>query len=393
MVTKPLRIGIYGVSGVGKTTLTQRLEKYSHSVQVIDGSRVIDAVSEGGLAVFKRKSLQEKAKDRFRAIDYFQSVFVKAEKHLVIAGHYSFLKVDGFEDAWTDADADFYDVIFFLHKSPEAILLQCQSDVSRNRDFTLQQIEQWQVYEWQSLQAVCSANTIDLHQLNGDNSADSIERAFIEHISGLVIRKISKGIADSGYQSVVLCDCDGTLNHNDVYEFFHEGPVVDSVTAIFKQYPAYCHDAFIDVSNYLDFSITEPLIRKMVEDASRSLEINPVMLRTLRKLRNDGAVIVFVSCGFPKAWNSSAFQADVIIGGASFGSYGCLVTDQSKLLLAQLLVDQNLHVSAFGNGSVDIGMLNVSHKAHYVYSDQINPKHINRLEDHKDLHLIKLEGI
>ena len=392
MVFKPLRIGIYGVSGVGKSTLIQSLEKYNQCLQVVDGSQVIDDTVAGGLQAFKAKDLAGKTADRLKAVACLQGIHSASQKHTVIAGHYSFATEAGYDVAWTEADANFYDVIFLLHKSPERVWAQNQSDQSRKRDYSIRQLQQWQEYERQGLEEVCEQRNISLYPLDGELNAEELESAFIEKLSEAVITCLCRDITHSGVPSIALFDCDGTLNHDDIYNFSPDGSP-EKITTLFKKYPAYCQKAFWDVSNYLDFDLGKPVISKMVEQAKRSLTIHPVMLKKLSELRENGTAIVFVSCGFPEAWNTGDFQADYLIGGASFGLHGCIMTHSGKRLLAELLTQADLHVVGFGNGSVDIDMLKCSDKAFYVYSNTINPRHIARLEGHEDLNLIKLEGM
>ena len=393
MITHPLRIGIYGVSGVGKTNLIKELEKHQKSIKVIDGSTVVDQIVNGGVKTFKALDFPAKTAVRIKAVDRLQEIHRSSHKHTVIAGHYCFIDGNnGYDVIWTKADADFYDVIFYLQKPPNAIFAQSQADLSRKRNYSLQQIEAWQEFEKQELTQACNQAGTTLYHLDGQLTLTEIESVFIEQISISVISEVSKEIANSGKSSVVLCDCDGTLNNDDVYNF-SEVCSTKVVTNIFKKYPNYCHEAFLDVSNYLDFAVSDLIKQQMFDNARKMLTLHPVMLKKLQAYRNSNAVIVFVSCGFPDVWNSGNFQADFLVGGASFGLHGCLVSDKSKELLAYLLRKYGMQVSAFGNGSLDIGMLKISQKAYYIYADKIKTKHIERLKGHDDLHILKLEGI
>lgn len=392
MVFKPLRIGVYGVSGVGKTSLLNVLEKYGQSLQVIDGSKVIGEVVEGGLQSFKASDQTEKREARRKAVARLQELHVESRKHTVIAGHFCFFGDNGYDIAWTDADAAFYDVIFLLHKSPEKILVQSQGDFTRCRNYSVEQLSEWQDFEYQGLKKACRLSGTRFYPLDGDLDVNDLENDFIEKVSITAISVTCNDIINSGAQSVALFDCDGTLNHDDIYNYC-SNPSLDQITSIFKRYPDYCQDAFVDVSNFLDFEIGHSVLAEMLDNAKKSLTIHPCIYKQLHELRSLDTIIVFVSCGFPEAWSAAGFQADYLVGGASFGLHGCLVTHQSKRQLAELLTGANLQVSAFGNGSVDIEMLLRSHKAYYVYSDKRNKKHIAKLKGHEDLNFVKLEGM
>jgi len=114
------RIGLYGINCTGKTTVAKKISELHPNYEFIDGSDIINKVCPGGLSEFKKLNTFEKYNVRETAINYLKNYQNKIKKHLVIAGHYSFLQDDNtFEIALTRADVQFYTDIFSLYFTKE----------------------------------------------------------------------------------------------------------------------------------------------------------------------------------------------------------------------------------------------------------------------------------
>ncbi len=87
--------------------------------------------------------------------------------------------------------------------------------------------------------------------------------------------------------------------------------------------------------------------------------------------------IVFISSGIPCAWKPAiqGINEYSIMGGASFGRYGMIITNDVKEHLVKELVSYGCHVVAIGNGSNDLGMLIHSSNAIVVF-DQKPKEHL-----------------
>ncbi|MCS6232255.1 AAA family ATPase [Shewanella baltica] len=392
MISKKLRIGIYGVSGVGKTTLAQSLSRYESVVNCYDGSSIIAQVVAGGLDEFKQATSKQKQAHREAAITELHGLHSQHRKHTVVSGHYSFIQAGGYDIAWTQADARFYDVIFFLHKSSEDIKAQLQNDSHRHARYTETELAQWQDDEHQGLAECCSADNIRFVELDGRLPQAVLTKTMIQHISALVLQRFAAEIV-AHQKPVALFDCDGTLNHCDIYDFSPEESLSARVTELFKRYESYCFDAFFDVSQYLDSHQNRQLMQTTFNAARQDLSLHPKAIDVINALKAQGTLIVFISCGFPALWQAQCELADYVIGGASFGLCGCIITNESKTQLADIINQHRLPLSAFGNGRVDLGMLLHSDQATYIFKDQANPKHLSILAGHEDLNVVKLEDI
>ena len=58
------RIGLYGISSTGKTTIAKHIEDSYPNFKYIDGSAVIDNICPGGITKFKELSATNKTKYR-----------------------------------------------------------------------------------------------------------------------------------------------------------------------------------------------------------------------------------------------------------------------------------------------------------------------------------------
>ena len=89
---KPTIIGIYGVSGCGKTTVVQQLEKElgTENFAYFDGSAEIEKCLEGGLEKFKSLSEEERYGIREAAITSIRQHCANEEKVGIVSGHMLF---------------------------------------------------------------------------------------------------------------------------------------------------------------------------------------------------------------------------------------------------------------------------------------------------------------
>jgi shikimate kinase/phosphoserine phosphatase len=373
MLVQPLRIGIYGVSGAGKTSLSKRLSHYAEVINSIDGSKAIAQVTPGGLTAFKNFDESQQKYYRQLSLDSLQEHFEREGKHLLVTGHYCFFKNGYLDVVWTQNDAQFYDLIFLLQPTFEQLCIQVEKDKFRPRDTAPYILRQWMEAEEYGLSLACEKAGIPLVRLSENKAVEKIERQVIEKISFHAIATYAKRIGEK-HKNIVLCDCDGTLNREDAFNLIANKTINnDAVTKIFKSYPEYCFNAFYEVSCLIETNREE--FESIINEGLKRLNMNTRIAAKLNELKE--RYIVFISSGIPCAWKQAigGVSEYSIIGGASFGRYGMIITNDVKEHLAKELVSYGCHVVAIGNASNDLGMLIHSSNAIVVF-DQKPKEHL-----------------
>ena len=396
MFVSPLRIGVYGISGVGKSTLVRALGKYANAIACVDGSAIIDETCTGGLAGFKQMDTVGKYRAREKAVRCIQKRFEAQNRHVVVAGHYSFLKDSGFEIAWTKADSAFYDLIIHLDCGTETHRQRCEFDQSRSRKFDDADLMRWRRFERESLEQLCARENRPFATIDSGLPLDEQIKAVLEIVSRVGLSKAAKTISRTHRKAVVL-DCDGTLNDDDVLNY---APIqqlsVDTITRIFKLYQGYCFDAFFAVSQHIDNNVARQDVLRMLDHARASLSLNPTIARALDDLNekhnaSEPIVRIAVSCGFAHGWQNCLGNRAFWLGGASFDLFGCILSDEGKGHFVRELKRHGAEVTCFGNSSSDLPMLLEADYSFYVHTGHPNERHLEKLRGHRSLSLLQLE--
>jgi len=158
----PKIIGIYGVSGCGKSYLLEQLKGHfdEKSFFFYEGSERLVKAFQNTLDSFKCLPIHAQETIRARAIEGISRECAKAGKAGIVIGHYSFCRkptntIPGdpsteieHEVVMTDADKKAYTHILYLKPSPETIVEQVAKDESRQRQhLNAATIRQWQDFE------------------------------------------------------------------------------------------------------------------------------------------------------------------------------------------------------------------------------------------------------
>lgn len=398
MLAKPLRIGLYGVSGIGKSYLLDKLNQYVNSVVTLDGSTAIDQVCEGGLSAFKKMQLEDKYNMRCASIAQLNRQFFADNRHMIVSGHYSFLTSTGYEIAWTEADTKFYDLIIILKCSSEKHFQRCNLDHSRNRNFSQEQLDDWREFEHNGLQAICAASAIPFYSLSVEEPLELVLQQLIYLISDEVIAATANDLARQ-FDSVILCDCDGTLNNDDILNYSINSELSsEKISNIFKHYGDYSPESFFAVSEYVDTLEQKNIVSNMLDNAGvlqpHTLIVNELTsIREKNHTKGINDALVLVSCGFPTGWNHPCLASTLVLGGASFNCFGCILTNERKTKLAKLLRSKSLTVTSLGNSSSDFGMLENSDFAYFIYSNKIKSRYVDFLNKNDSVKLLCLKGV
>lgn len=170
------RIGLYGVSGSGKTTILKEVAKTTNKSIWLEGAALVLKAANKTLDEFKKLSLQEKQFFREKAIENAWKIQSDTKKHIIIDGHLVFAKGESdFENIMTESDANFYTDYIYLKLPAQVVLNRIQKDPSKSRNYDLITIYRWIETELQQLRDFCAQKDIPLHILSSEDLNESVK--------------------------------------------------------------------------------------------------------------------------------------------------------------------------------------------------------------------------
>lgn len=323
-----MKIVIYGLPCSGKTYLMQKIQ----GARIVHGSAELNRISS-----LPFSELSEADKERVR-IEYTEYIASLADDVVISDGHYSFLE----DIVFTEADANIYDVFFYLYCRPETILSRMK-DSDKNTQYAsvaLEVIRQWQLFEIESLRQECHKREKDFYVISDNNG----ESAFLEFLSyveegfsafrqaEVIAKKIMSVFPEKGL--INLIDGDGTIIQQDSFRFCCNGKTDVFDGDFYTGYQAYL---FGKENTTVDFQ----------QDKIDLVSLNPYFKRIL-----DSRNYVVLSSGIGSLWEKIASA-----NGIENVFADTMISADTKYYVAKILKRAGYKINAYGNSKIDVYML------------------------------------
>ncbi|KAK7023302.1 uracil phosphoribosyltransferase [Favolaschia claudopus] len=394
---KPTVIGVYGVSGCGKSHLLNHLENSDHfgedDVTFIEGSAILSSLVPGGLPAFKLLPDPAKHEWREKAITHIQDECAKSGKTGVVAGHFMFWETETDDESapsgvWTQGDASVFTHIIYLDVPPPLVVERRAQDAQRRRPALSEaHIQRWQVRECEELRRVCLQNKIIF--TTAAPQADAIESFIrviqhsseasnISRVQGRLDEVVAEFACDGMRRDAMLVfDGDKTLIAGDTGKLFWELAFPgddDPLTEVFSSPLGYTYTAFLQAA-FLYSALDPATFDQYCEEVVSLVSIRPEMLLLLREAAERRVPALVVTCGVCVIWEKILLKAGlaetvkVIAGGRVQDEL--VVTAQTKCQLVKRL--QTVHrccVVAFGDSTLDLPMLKAAGRAVVVVGEE-----------------------
>jgi adenylate kinase len=324
-------VGIYGVSGCGKSYALAMVQQSRPEWRCIDGSQLMrEIVQEQGYHWHEFDSMPRSQQEWLRCLaakklQSYQGV-------TLVAGHGSFPTADDeFEDVFSSEDGATYDAIFYLeHKQPDEIAEQRRQDNTRPRPFLSEEaIGRWMQHEKELTRRNCANYNICFVSIT---ELDEIVPKVQELIS-LTMRmasSISHGVLHRVVKETIpkadvflLFDGDRTLCPQDTGELFVKYVGIadasrDPMKQIFQRHNDYCFEAFLEVAIWIERVLSpDDFSRACKTIAEISVAIHPGLIDFLKNLPPNVRPVL-VSSGVIEVWrcvlekNGLADKMDII---------------------------------------------------------------------------------
>jgi phosphoserine phosphatase len=388
---KPVVIGLYGVSGCGKTYLLQELEKYLGTGDFFtfyEGSQMLDDVVPGGLQLFRRSSDDEKHHWRKVAVNEIKHDCIEKRRAAVVAAHYSFWREGNPhpEIAWTENDGDTYTHVLYLDTPAQTVYNQSLGDSSRRRPAaSVAHIQKWQQTEKDELRKSCERHGIlfspitSPRGLGAPPALGQIARLlcdFRQHteaynwsvVQGKLDRMLARELSD--LSTVLVRDGDKTLAEVDTGLLFWKHLASSGLTpeekcpftAVFSGPLGYSYAAFRQVALLYE-AIDKAKLETLCEQVAADVDLQPAFLALLKQVaRRRHVRAVVVTCGLRRVWEKvlerEGLQGEVEVFGTGRFENGYVVTPAVKgASVDRLRQVHKLRVWAFGDSPLDLEMM------------------------------------
>lgn len=396
---KPTVVGIYGISGCGKTYLVNEL-KNAHQLDTFrfyEGSEVISSVVPGGLVAFQESNQSQKQEWRQAAIDKIRRESVEAKQTAVVTGHSMFWseEKESGECVFTEADANTFTHVLYLEVRPELIALRRSNDTQRQRSHaSVDHLLKLQDADKELLSKLCRTHRIlfcaitprstlaeDVMVLLQDFQAHNEPRNLSLAQSDLndVLTDPSKDLT-----TMVVFDADRTLAAEDTGSMFWQlaspsGDKRGTLKHLFSGPLQYSYIAFRQATLLYEqaaLESNENTFDALLETVAARVTIRTEFIDLLHLIstqKHVGAVIV--TCGMRQIWKKVLEKHTLsgivsVIGGGRVQD-GYVITPEVKAsLVVNLRAVHGLYVWAFGDSPLDIPMFQQADQAVVVVGER-----------------------
>jgi uracil phosphoribosyltransferase/phosphoserine phosphatase len=418
---KPIVVGIYGISGCGKTFLFDqlKLELGENCYEFYEGSQMISSLVPGGLAAFQKLDEEDKSRWRGVAIDTIGKNCLASGKTAVVAGHFMFWQEGDQvgQRVCTRNDLKTFTNILYLDIPAEIVAQRRLNDTLRSRSTaSVEHLRNWQNVEKIELRDLCRQHRILfsvissptlmlskriaklLHDFRYHTEEDNLRRAE-SRLDDIIFRHNCQPPPDVA----LVMDGDRTLAAQDTGKLFwktlsHSKPrdEGDPLKALFSSPMGYSYTAFRQAALLYEEAVDDHDFDVICEKVALTVTIHPDFVSLLRLVADqDHVLAIVVTCGLGSVWDKILAREGLsetvkVIGGGRITD-GFIVTASVKATLVSRLRDvHHMHVSAFGDSTLDLGMLGEAHEAVVVVGEE----HTRSKRMEKDLlHAIDNDGL
>ncbi|KAI0846485.1 uracil phosphoribosyltransferase-domain-containing protein [Daldinia vernicosa] len=395
---EPVIIGIYGVSGCGKSYLLNQLKRElsPETFKFYEGSEVINSLVPGGLSAFKKFKESEKEAYRQLSINYISQSCSSTGHAGVVAGHFMFWE-EGEETgriACTQNDLKVYTHIVYLNINPQTIFRRRVDDTERARPLvSAEHLHKWQEAEKIQLRQLCYENGILFLSISPESwllsRVSTLIRDFQFHTTNMNLSrakdKLDNILANDRRQlhTMLVLDADRTLVAEDTGKLFWEiasrrNPEVanDPLKTIFSSKLGYSYSAFRQAVLLYEESFGHNTFDHICEGVAELVTLQPEFISVLQRVKEDDHVgAIVVTCGLQRIWDKILQRAGLsgavkVIGGGRIAD-GFIITPEVKAsLVSHLQSAYGLHTWAFGDSPLDLAMLNRADKAVVIVGEE-----------------------
>ena len=375
-------IGIYGISGSGKSKALSVLAEARPEWRCLEGSQVIEQVlleREESMQDFSSKDDSAKDAIRNRATEKLRNY----RGVTVVAGHCSFptghspnyglhaeltVQQVAYTNVFTKGDASTYSAILYLDKKAEMVWHQrrqdCESEKRTRPALTVEMIENWMEHEKALLQRECEKNGIYFALISDD---DMLEKLVQKHVLSPV-ETIARSKSEANLMMEVqtlpqadvflLIDGDRTLCATDTGTTFFSSVLGsaddDPVKQIFKRYPSYTFQAFLEVAMFYARIMSDAQYKSRSQQIGETVDLYEEWVHFLSKSMSLVQPVV-VTSGNREIWKAAldaTFGDDTnikLIAGNHIGLDSYVVDSHAKALVVSELQRKGSKVVSFGD--------------------------------------------
>ncbi|KAJ3457250.1 hypothetical protein MRS44_014391 [Fusarium solani] len=234
---KPMVIGLYGISGSGKSFLMNHLKNHTLTdhFAFYEGSDMIASLVPGGLETFQALGEQRKAGWRGRAIEEIKKDALANKKIAVVTAHFMFWSEEQVigQPVYTLNDFSVFTHIIYLNTPPELVSHRRLDDKPRDRhSASIEHLKKWQEAEIVGLRHLCPQHGILFHVLTHPASLCSKALAAVAHFcqtniaysnhNNIVdrVENLIAGVENDQLETALVLDADKTLTPMDTGVLF-----------------------------------------------------------------------------------------------------------------------------------------------------------------------------
>ncbi|OAA37749.1 uracil phosphoribosyltransferase [Beauveria brongniartii RCEF 3172] len=396
---KPIIIGLYGLPGSGKSSLMNRLKLELDDEKFVfhKGSELISAIVAGGLAAFAKLDKQQKRLVRERAIASVAKECLAKNRSALVVGHYMFWPEGELAGDIVATANDFcvYTHMIYLNVPVHAILNRRLGDTQRHRPpVSAAHLEQWQRAEIDQLAGLCRQHCIlfSVVPQHDDNPLPFIlnmvrhfEQTNARRNLALVMDKVEAALVDEEREETVLVvDADKTLASEDAGSMFwqaangQETLKICPLKSLFSSPLGYSEAAFRQATLLYEEAANEVEFEALCDKLASAITVHPEFISLFRLVLTHRHVrVVVLTCGIRRVWQTVLDKVGLgysikVVGGGRIADEIVVTPEIKAQVVSSLRQQSGLFVWAFGDGPLDLPMLEAANKSVVVSGDPRN---------------------